>query len=363
MSTTLTQASHQWATRPDDERFTNLDDLLAHFKRIRNESRGVVVSSRRITAQPESDNKGLLISGPNGHPYAPTHHAFGQLATLAEAPAGYLRTMPAPIVADCLNYGFRFQRSVEDIGVLLQKNGSHVLRCATGPYYGRVWNSDITQTLVNRFGNGRDGDWKIPGEFGKQVEITKANTTLFASDRDMFVFLADEQNRVELPGRRAGMMGTFARGFFVWNSEVGDKTLGIASFLFDYTCCNRIVWGVEGFKKITIRHSAGAPDRWLEEMQPVLLAYSHGSAKPVEDALRAAQAKKIDDVEDFLATRFAKRMVQPMLAIHQLEEHRPVETVWDAVTAATAYAKSTAHQDARVEIERKAGALLDLVAA
>jgi hypothetical protein len=29
-------------------------------------------------------------------------------------------------------------------------------------------------------------------------------TTLFASDPDMFVFLADEENRIELPGRRAG---------------------------------------------------------------------------------------------------------------------------------------------------------------
>jgi hypothetical protein len=44
----------------------------------------------------------------------------------------------------------------------------------------------------------------VPGEFGQRVTVTQDNTTLFASDRDMFVFLADEENRIELPSRRAG---------------------------------------------------------------------------------------------------------------------------------------------------------------
>jgi hypothetical protein len=194
------------------------------------------------------------------------------------------------------------------------------------------------------------------------VKVTKANTTLFASDRDMFVFLADEVNRIELPGRRAGMMGTFARGFFTWNSEVGSKTLGIASFLFDYTCCNRIVWDVQGFKEITIRHTASAPDKWLDEVTPVLKAYSQGNSAPVIDAIKAAQAKRIDDVEKFLGERFSKRMAQPMMALHQVEEQRQIETLWDAATAATAYARSIEHQDARVDLERKAGAVLALAA-
>jgi hypothetical protein len=363
MSITLTQASHQWATRPDDQRFTSLTSMADHFAKVRSESRAVVVSSRKVRFEPESDNKGLVAFGPNGHGYAPTHHSFGQLAVLAEAPAGYLRTLPSPLAADNLNFGIQFKRGVEDVGLLLQCNSDDILRAATGPNYGRVWNDDIARTLVSRFGKGRDSDWKIPGEFGKDVEITKGNTTLFASDRDMFVFLADEKNRITIPNRRAGMMGTLARGFFIWNSEVGDKTLGMATFLFDYACCNRIVWGVEGFKKITIRHSSGAPDRWLEEMQPVLLAYSNGSEKPVGDAIALAQARKVADVDEFLANRFGKRLVQPMKAVFQLEEDRPVETIWDVTTAATAYAKGLAHQDARVEIERKAGDLLDLVAA
>src|ERR1700745_1472679 len=116
----LTQASRQWSSRPADERFLSLDDMQSHFDQVRSQSRQVVVSSRRIEAQPaEGSHRDLVIAGPNGHAYAPTHYAFGQIAALAESPAGYLRTLPAPLAADCINYGMRFKRDADEVGVLL----------------------------------------------------------------------------------------------------------------------------------------------------------------------------------------------------------------------------------------------------
>ncbi len=97
----------------------------------------------------------------------------------------------------------------------------------------------------------------------------------------MFVFLADEDRRIEIPNRRDGKPGSLARGFFVWNSEVGNTTLGAGFFLFDYVCSNRYVWGADQYTEIRIRHTSGAPDRWLEEVTPVLREYAEGSAKPV----------------------------------------------------------------------------------
>ena len=49
-------------------------------------------------------------------------------------------------------------------------------------------------------------------------------------------------------------------------------------------------------------------------------------------------------------------------AAHEREEGRPIETLWDAVTGVTAYAKTIEHQDNRVGIERLGGKLLDLAA-
>lgn len=225
-----------------------------------------------------------------------------------------------------------------------------------------MWNSDIIEALVSRFGDGINGDWRVPGEFNRKVEVTKANTTLYAGDRDMFVFLADEENRVQVANRREGKGGSLARGFFVWNSEVGKTSLGIGTFLFDYTCSNRIVWGAEAYREIRIRHTSSAPLKWLDEVQPVLQAYANSSAQPVEAAIAAAQAARIDDVTEFLGKRFGKRLVGALQSVHQFEENRPIETLWDAATAVTAYAKGVGHTDARVDLERQAGDILQLAA-
>lgn len=362
---TLMKASNQWSTRPDDERFTSLPAMAAHFDAMRANSREVTVSSRAITAQPAgTDHKGLELLSPNGHPFGVSHWAFGQVSQLAEAPAGYLRTMPAPIAADCINYGLKFKRNIEDVGLLLYKNGDAVVRAATGPKYGRIWNGEIVSTLIKYVGDGVTGDWRVPGEFGKAVTVNKKNTTLYAGDRDMFVFLADEQNRIEVPNRRNGQPGSLARGFFLWNSEVGSSTFGLGTFLFDYVCMNRIVWGAEGYTEIKIRHTAGAPDRWLQDVRPALDAYARSSAKSISDSVVKAQLAvlKADDVEKFLSERFGKRLAQPIMMTHRTEEGRPIESLWDVATAATAYARGIEYQDERVAIERKAGAVMAMAA-
>lgn len=369
MSTTLMQASNQWRNRPDDQRFTSLIALDDYVQSAHDHSRSKVISSRGVTAipvkdgQPDPIGKDLMLVGPNGGPVNTTHWSFGQLAQRAGAPANYLRTLPAPLAADNLNYGLKHARSVEDLGVLLYKSDGMPaeLRAVTGPGYGRVWNAQITGALVERFGDGISGDFRVPGEFGKRVDVTKANTTLYASDRDMFVFLADEEHRISVANRRDGKSGDLARGFFVWNSEVGSTSFGIALFLFDYVCMNRIVWGVEEYKEIRIRHTKSAPDRWIEDVVPAIEEYAASSTIGVTQAIAAAQRAKLDNVDEFLRKRFSSGQAAAIQAAHIEDEQRPIETIWDATTAVTAYARSVPYQDERVNLERKGGALLDLV--
>ena len=361
----LMQASSNWASRPSDERFDSLDALHAHCVHQHDRSRAAIVSSRQIKARPLASDevRGLEICGPNGNGYQPSHWAFGQLCARVGAPAEYLRKLPAPLAVDNLNYGLEFSRDIEDIGILIRRPNGEVgeIAAATGPRYGRIWNADITRQLTDRFGDGVSGDWKVPGEFGRDVQVTKDNTTLFASDRDMFVFLADEHNRIEVPNRRDGRSGTLARGFFVWNSEVGAATFGFAQFAFDYVCCNRIVWGATMYKELRIRHTVSAPDRFVEEIEPTLRQISHSSIAPIVDTIAAAQAKKVEDLADFLKSRrFAANMAVKLNNVHQSEEGRPIESLWDVATAMTAHAKSIPFQDERVSLEREAGKVLDL---
>ena len=103
----------------------------------------------------------------------------------------------------------------------------------------------------------------------------------------------------------------------------------------------------------------GRHDRWLDEVVPVLTEYSHGSPQPIIQAIEQAREKKLgDDLDQFLATRFGKRMVEPIKAIHLVEEGRPIETMFDVTVAATAHARSIPNTDKRLEIEREAGQLL-----
>jgi len=360
---TLTEASRQWSTRPLEERFTSLPAMQQALETLRESSSAAVISSRQLSAAPTGDNRGLVVIGPDGSPMVPTNWAFGQLATLSGAPAAYLRTIPAPLAADCLNYGLKVERDAQDTGVLLTRSsGVTTMRAATGPRYGRIWNVDVVRALSDRFGDGVTGDFRVPGIFGQALDtVTTDNTTLFAGDRDMFVFLADEKNRLEIPNRRGGSTGQLARGFFVTNSETGAGALRIKTFLFDYVCANRIVWGAHELDEIAIRHTASAPDRFIEKAAPALLAYARASADEVETVLRTAQVSKVDKVDAFLASRFGPRVAERISQVHQSEEGRPIETVFDAVTGATAYARSIPFQAERVAFEETAGALLDMV--
>jgi hypothetical protein len=212
MTTTLTQASAQWMSRPADQRFLSLTDMQAFKRHVREHSEPKTLSSRALSVLPldKQDDGGahsLIVADRSGYRAAPTHWSFGQLCSLASpgnSPASYFREtrMPAEMVADCLNYNLRFTRSIEDIGLLLTRADSgefNELRSVNGPNYGRVYDAELVDALVERFGDGVTGQWRVPGEFGKAVTIARENTTLYASDRDMFVFLADEENRIEIP--------------------------------------------------------------------------------------------------------------------------------------------------------------------
>jgi hypothetical protein len=361
----LMQANHQWANRPDDQRFLSLIELNDHMQLLRSRSAAKIVSSRALTAHPvEGDSEALMLTGPNGAPVNITNWSFGQLAQRAGAPAGYLRDIPTALAADCLNYGLHHARDVESCGVLLTKlEETATARAVTGPNYGRIWNATITAALVKQFGDGVTGKFRVPGEFGVQGNpITKQSTTLYGSDRDMWVFLADEVNRIELPNRRNGRSGSLARGFFASNSEVGASTFILGQFLFDYMCGNHIIWGVEQFQELRIRHTAGAPDKYLEQAAPAILAMSNASTGGMVDMLKAAQAKKVENVDEFLNHRFSKSQTSAIKAAHMADEQRPIESLWDVSTGITAYARNIQHTDDRVKLEREAGKVLKLAA-
>ena len=49
------------------------------------------------------------------------------------------------------------------------------------------------------------------------VDITKDTTTLYASDRDVFLFLVDDTNPIEAGRLADGSPDLYFRGFYCWN--------------------------------------------------------------------------------------------------------------------------------------------------
>jgi len=321
----LMQANRQWSSRPADERFTSMPELCCFLAFERDHSQRKVLANRDLTVIPSTtDDRDIAMTGPNGHPAQFTHWSFNQLCSLAGVPASYIRDsqMPGPLAADNLNWGLHHHRTVEDVSVLLRRYppgydhrpAGTFLGAVNGPEYGVVWNVEIADQVYHNFGDGRTGQFRVPGEFGKSVDVTKDNTTLYASDRDMWCFLADEERRIEVPNRRNGEPGSLARGFYISNSEVGASRLVLGMFLFDYVCCNRIIWGAQDFHEIKIKHTSGAPHRWVEEVKPILRTFAESSPQGISDTLAAArQAKVKGDIETFLATRFGSKSIVPKI--------------------------------------------------
>lgn len=370
------RVSSEWYSRPDDERYLSLSDLHRAVSARTERARVRTVETADIRVEATRDNaERLSLIVPGGRePLAPTHWSYGQLCSLVGAPASYMRQLPAPLAAINLQHGL-LNHNAEMVKTLEMDDGRVELRAVTGPEYGRIWDRDLIAAIMNIAGNGTgDTIWKVPGlldwstmTHNPFVDITKDTTTLYASDRDVFVFLCDDTHPIEAGRLPNGEPDLYFRGFYAWNSEVGSKTLGIASFYLRAVCANRNLWGTESFEEITIRHSKFAAQRFALEAAPALANFANSSPAPFIAGIRAARerivARTEDDRSEFLRKRgFSKAETGKIIETVLSEEGRPPESIFDFVQGITALARGKSHQDTRLELEGKAKRLLESAA-
>ncbi|WP_280171383.1 DUF932 domain-containing protein [Agrobacterium pusense] len=367
------RVSSEWFSRPDDERFLSLTDLYDTVRSRAERAHARTIESAAIRVEATRDNAErleLLVPGQR-QPIAPTHWSYGQLCNLVGAPATYMRQLPAPLAAINLQHGLLNHRA-ELVKTLEMDDGRLELRAVTGPKYGRIWDHELVSAVMRVAGNGTgDTMWKVPGvlDWAKMthnpfIDISKDTTTLYASDRDVFLFLVDDTHPIEAGRLPNGEPDLYFRGFYTWNSEVGSKTLGIASFYLRAVCANRNLWGTENFEEITIRHSKFAAQRFAHEAAPALTSFANSSPAPFVAGIKAARerivARKDDDRETFLRRRgFSKGETGKVIEMVLSEEGRPPESIFDFVQGITALARTKTNQDTRLELEGKAKKLLE----
>lgn len=382
----IMRANAQWSTRPADQRFWDVQELYRATKAHRESAKTATVGLSSLRA--EAQDGDVVLVGSTGAQAQLTHFAFGQLAARAEAPASYLRTLPATLAVQNINHGLK-ARAVEEPNaqaqLLLHQNGGYYARAITSDKYARIWNYTIAERLLQFESDG----WRVPPAYasnwsGLQLSdetrlrrATKeqaalslsikegdliAPAGLYASFEDMFAFMIHPE-KVIRDGSEHGLM----RGFMVWNSEVGKSTFGIQTFYFRGVCGNHIIWDASDVKTIKLRHVGEANDKAFRGLEVELSKYANESASDVEAKIEYARkfvlkGKSKEDVLDFV---FNMRILTRRDAVAAYDAVVP-EIDGDAFTAygyaqgLTRLSQQTNNADERVALDRAAGKVLEV---
>ena len=385
------EAHRQWATRPPDECFQTLEELHNFCSGYRERSYTAslpvsllkavptgadeirLVLRHSLPGLPKMDNSPIPRSG-----LSFTNFSFKQFCSHINASDAtqYLSRLPADIA--CLNINCGLDNTEpKSAKLLLQREGSKgkestFLKAATSRIYNRIWNSEVTAFLlrVNKCFDNRlsppfswvnNGEGK--GNNGAEDNGDKFGTGLYASDHDMFAFLVDSEKAID------GISGSeLVRGFYIYNNEVGSGSLGLCAFLYDMVCGNHIIWGVKDLVSVSTRHIGRAATQMLDDVFPAAVSIQMLSDTREQVAkIKAAQKKTLgrskQKVMDYLfEKRFATRALANQ-AWNYAEERDGLNpmTVWGIVQGITAVARPITFTDKRVQVEKSAAKLLELV--
>jgi hypothetical protein len=353
----MTAAQRQYYARPADQKFSSLDELYAkvHSRRMS----AIEFESDIVDMSAHQSPGGGVVFSAKGNFMQPTHWAFGQTAALIGAPAAYLRKLSTQgaedIVVKLLNHGIakREAAGFKFLAVDEPNGDDTTLYAATSPSYGRIWDADVVES-TKRVIDAQDGKFFSPWAWGHK------HRALFGSSQDVFMYFIDGGSIVDGGGERDQLH----RGVYVWNSEVGAATFGIATFLFRETCGNFLVWGVENAKILNIRHTSGGPERFVSDAVPALQEFARTSVKQLEAGVKAAKAFALPTDEDELLKFGIKhgfnRAETKRAILAANTEEGSCATLWDLVNGFTATARMMAFADAKADLEVRAGKLMKI---
>ena len=368
MHINITNLRSGFRTRNRDNTFVSLDSMYAEVNQRRMASRAIDIDINRTRVEvvdvegDEGTYQDIVINS-SIDPVRPTHWSFGQMAQRVGAPANYLRELPNNLVRDNLNHGLS-KLADGDLGakfMTIDTGDEHGrLQAVTSPTYGRIWDAEVVDA-VRRIMDHTSGQFTPVGSGG-----------LFASDRNVFMFMADMTRRIDVNGR-----AQLHRGFIVYNSEVGSKAFGMSTFLFNSVCSNGLIMGLKDMDRLMIRHTSGGPSRFDTDAIKMLQHYVEASEQPLVEHVQAANQSQLPDREtkdgdavEYWPTihawlsrkghRFTKLEIKDAVRFAVAEEGK-CETVWDLVQGITASARLLEWADARADLQARAGRVMDQI--
>ena len=339
---TLTRASRELFRRAPDERFPTLDALLAHCRREKEESLDRWHPPAALVPTAMAEDRLGLAAGSDGS-FALNDWSFGQLCGLARVSKETVNRLTpgtaAQVIKETLPGGSK------PLQLLTRGNG---VRSVHGTAYTRLHNADLVGTLAD-----------YATEFQPPQSGMNGGTGLYCGEQDLFCFLIDPAGWAEIGEQ------TFAPGFFVWNSEVGKRSVGIQTFWFQAVCANHIVWDAVEVIDFSRKHTANVADalgeirRHVEALVRKRDERRDGFLRVIRKAMEQTLGTDAEDVMKELTKHGLTRGLAKQ-AVESVAGGR--FTIFALVDALTRLAQKAEYAGDRTVLDVQAGALFSLAA-
>ncbi len=341
--TNLTGASRELFRRAPDEAFASLAELSARCRGRKERSTERWLPPHRLRAVPGAEK--LLLSDGEGEPLRMNDWSFTQLCGLARAHKETVNRLSPETAA--LVLGETLPRSNKPVQLF---SGDSELRSVHGMSYTRLHDSDVLAMLS-----------EFAVDFTPPPAGIDGKTGLYAGEQDLFCFMIDPTGWAELDGE------AFAPGFFVWNSEVGKRSVGISTFWFQAICRNHIVWDATDVTEVVRKHTGKVGEALSEIRRAVETLVEKRDARKdgfVAVIRKAMETKLGQDAEEALKV-LSQKGVGKALATRALEiaAAKGRLTVFSVVDALTRLAGEFSNAGDRLQADQQAAELLSLAAA
>lgn len=342
MSQVLTRASRELFSRAHDEIFGSLDELMTHCEQDRDQS--VDRWQMPWGMQPLTSGHSLQLNLGDDGQFQMNDWSFGQLCRLARVNRETVNRVSADTATRI------FQETLPRSGKPLQiLTSDRQVRSIHGASYTRLYNSELLDIV-------RD----VAVDFEPAQAGLMGKTGLYCGEQDMFVFLIDPTGWTEIDGE------AFAPGFFLWNSEVGRRSVGVETFWFQAVCANHIVWDAVDVMEISRRHTTNVHDALGDIRYSIQQLVSRRDARrdSFVSTMRTAMRQSMGDESESVLGLLQKRGIPRRLAKDALELAGSSGrfTIFSVVDALTRLSGEIRWIGDRTELDQKIGRLLSMAA-
>lgn len=370
----LTRASSELFRRSPDECFDSLISLYERCQQRR--ERSVDHWHPPQNLRPCVTDGELRLAFGGEEPFEMNDWSFAQVCRLARVSKDTLNRLKPETAGTAL--AETLPRADKPVQILASGNG---IRSVHGVAYTRLWDVDLLN-VVREFatdfqppqragfvaGSGivqpgnepvLDDDIPFEPDPGPR-DAADGATGLYAGEQDMFCFLIDPLGWAEINGE------AFAPGFFIWNSEVGKRSVGVQTFWFQKVCANHIVWDAVEVVEFSRKHTANVHEslteirRIIENLVTKRDERRDGFAKVVTKAMGTKLGNDAEEVAKVLTDRGIGRSAAKE-ALRMAERHGAF-TIFAVVDALTRLAGKLEFAGDRTEADAKASRLLALAA-